>query len=329
MGRNTTNVYKASINILGSCIIRDSFCTHENDGGYKIFRYANLFSPLSLCEEAIPLDVDKYQNSDFSNYVTNFRKRCIFQDLTRTSIEFIEGVKTDWLVLDSALFRRNLYQIGEKKLTCFAEGKVFLDYLSKQKIIPPIVGEIKLEDMSDEEIERRLKFYIEKILSLYPVEKIILLEAKNCFLRCNKDNEMNIFGNKEEFITENKRMDRCYKLMKNMLKGCHIIPMPENVVADENHKLGKSPVHYTKEYYNYVIKAVDCIQEKLPREQEENNIEQLCREYSSLYAEKYFPLLSDSFIELKSQYTHSGLRNLYISYKLLFSKLSKKKKSKH
>lgn len=326
MGRNTTNLYKASINILGSCITRDSFSMHELDGGYKIFKYTNLFSPLSLCEEAIPIDINTYKESDFSKYVSNFRKRCILHDLTRSSVDFISERMTDWLILDSALFRRNFYQIGNKKLTCFAEGKDFFDYLSKQKIIPPVVGEISLEDISDEEIEKRMSFYINKLLSIYPSEKIILIENKNAFLKCNKDGEINIFTNLKEYILENKRMEKCYNLMKNMLKGCHIIPMPENVVADENHKLGEAPVHYTKEYYDYVINAINCIQEKLPREQEEVIINQLCKKCSMLYADKYFHLLSNAYINIKNKYRHGKLINVYTSYKDLFAKLLKKTK---
>lgn len=326
MGRNLTNTYKASINILGSCVIREALSSHENDGGYKVFRYVNLFSPLSLCEEAVSIDEDKYNNCDFSDYVSNFRKKCILFDMKRSSIDYISSKKTDWLIIDCALFRRNLYQLGEKKLTCFAEAEDFLVFLSKQKIIPPIVGEICLEDISDDELLRKIHYYVDKILEIYSVDKIILLENKNAYISYNESREIDTFLNVDELTKEDKRMLRCFKLLKSMLKGCHIIPVPDNLVADDKHKLGRAPVHYTQEYYDYILQAINCICEEnnINIERESAVIDKLCRECEILLMEKYYPLVLHSYITLKNRYSHGKLRNLYRSFKDLYNKYIKK-----
>ncbi|OKZ43619.1 MAG: hypothetical protein BHV68_04205 [Bacteroidales bacterium 43_8] len=56
--------------------------------------------------------------ADFSEYATSFRKRCVMHDLTKQSIDYIAQKKTDWLILDTGLFRRNLCLLGDKKQTC-------------------------------------------------------------------------------------------------------------------------------------------------------------------------------------------------------------------
>lgn len=329
MGRNTSNIYKASINILGSCIIRDAFFTQENDGGYKIFKYVNLFSPLSVCEEPIPVDVDKYESSDFSSYIYNYRKRCIFLDFTRDSVNYIKSKKTDWLIIDCALLRRNLYQIGEKKLTCLLEAEDFFEFISKNKIIPKITGKLCIDDMSDEELKRRLQFYVDEILSIYPVEKIVLVENKNADLSYDGDKEIDIFLDRKDILLENQRMLRCFNILKDMLKGCHIIPVPDNLMADSKHRLGKAPVHYTQEYYDYIFKAFECIQEKYPKEKEENIINQLCNDCNTLYMTKYYSLIKDSYVDLKFKYSHSKLRNFYTSFKDLYIKYIAKKNKRY
>lgn len=94
-----------------------------------------------------------------------------------------------------------------------------MKYLSKQKIIPEIVGEISIEDISDEDLEKRMKFFIDKILSMYPVENIVLIEAKNSLIKADKGGSISGFDDVDYHIIENNRMSRCYKLMKICSKG--------------------------------------------------------------------------------------------------------------
>lgn len=320
MSRNTSDIYKASINILGSCVTRDIFFTHHNDGGYRIFQYVNFFSPISLCEGPVFIDLERYNSSDFSEYATSFRKRCVMHDLTKQSIDYIAQKKTDWLILDTGLFRRNLCLLGDKKQTCFAEKEDFLKYLSKQKIIPEIVGEIIIEDISDEDLEKRMKFFIDKILAMYPMENIVLIEAKNSLIKADNSGNISGFDDVDYHMIENNRMSRCYKLMKNMLQGCHIIPMPENVVADAEHRLGLSPLHYTMGYYDYALSVFDCIQKKLPIEKEQSHIQKLFDKCNMDYAGKYFSALADSYINLSKQKNQSELKKIYKKCKKLIGR---------
>ena len=49
--------YKPIINILGCCVSRDIFSYQKDDGNYCISKYVNEFDMLSICDQ--PLDVDK------------------------------------------------------------------------------------------------------------------------------------------------------------------------------------------------------------------------------------------------------------------------------
>ena len=64
--------YKATVSIAGTCILRDTFSTHKDDGGYKVQRYVSRFSPLSLCEPPIPVDKEAYLAFDLKKYIPAF-----------------------------------------------------------------------------------------------------------------------------------------------------------------------------------------------------------------------------------------------------------------
>ena len=165
-----------------------------------------------------------------------------------------------------------------------------------------------------------MKFFIDKILSMYPVENIVLIEAKNSLIKADKSGNISGFDDVDYHMIENNRMSRCYKLMKNMLQGCHIIPMPENVVADAGHRLGLSPLHYTMGYYDYALSVFDCIQKKLPIEKEQSHIQKLFDKCNMDYAGKYFSALADSYINLSKQKNQSELKKIYKKCKKLIGR---------
>ena len=60
------NKQQPVVNICGSCILRDTFYYQgvygkEKDGGYRINRYVNFFSPLALEQPPIPIYDRIYQ----------------------------------------------------------------------------------------------------------------------------------------------------------------------------------------------------------------------------------------------------------------------------
>ena len=307
--------YKATVSIAGTCILRDTFSTHKDDGGYKVQRYISRFSPLSLCEPPIPVDKEAYLAFDLKKYIPAFPQRCILQDLTRTSIDFLREQKSDWLLVDAALFRRDYFQFGEEQYTCYGAEQFIFDDLAKHQILPPVTGVKRLSDFSPEEIERRMQYYIDQLLSVYPLEQIILIENKNVNLQCDKNKIVQAFEDRDSYLRENENITRCYQLMKQMLQGCHHIPMPKYVIGNSNHWLGKSPLHYTQAYYDYSFQAVEVINRRLPRQQEEKEIAALREACSQKYLEYYFPLLEKAQIRLITDApTYRKERDRYYQY---------------
>ena len=89
-------------------------------------------------------------------------------------------------------------------------------------------------------------------------------------------------------------LQKCFECSKEILKGCHVIYFPENVLGDENHHLKPAHMHYTQEYYDYVLSAVNIIcREKISTKEEIKKLEVL----RNLYSTKYY--------ELKQQMTIS------------------------
>ena len=77
------NKQQPVVNICGSCILRDTFYYQgvygkEKDGGYRINRYVNFFSPLALEQPPIPIyDRAAYEAFDLKPFgLTNFFRRC-------------------------------------------------------------------------------------------------------------------------------------------------------------------------------------------------------------------------------------------------------------
>lgn len=76
------NKQQPVVNICGSCILRDTFYYQgvygkEKDGGYRINRYVNFFSPLALEQPPIPIyDRAAYEAFDLKPFgLTNFFRR--------------------------------------------------------------------------------------------------------------------------------------------------------------------------------------------------------------------------------------------------------------
>ena len=89
------NKQQPVVNICGSCILRDTFYYQgvygkEKDGGYRINRYVNFFSPLALEQPPIPI-------------------------YDRKAYEAFDAVRTDEFLppLSAAGLRTQLYGVSE------------------------------------------------------------------------------------------------------------------------------------------------------------------------------------------------------------------------
>lgn len=294
--------YKAIINIAGGCICRDTFSLQKNNGGYKVKQFVGKFSPLLACDnKPIEFDEEAYWNFDCTGYVTNFIKRCIYLDLTRQTPDYIKQEKSDFVILDAALVRRNFYQLGKPgtEALAFGENRPLFNALHKAGILPPIIGMYDFYSFSEEEIRERITNYVNSYLEAYTIDQIILFDISPVYLDYfPKTNTVKPFANMKPFEEENKKIKFVYNIMKELLDGCHIVPMPKYAIANHEHKFGPYPWHFTQEYYDFTFACIETINERLPREQEIAKINRLKQECEYKYLVKYYKPVVKSFYNL-------------------------------
>lgn len=285
---------KATVNILGTCISRDTFSTHPNDGGYKVLKYVHEFEPFHFVCKGLEIDKQKYDAFDVSDKITNFRKRCMYLDATKKVMDYIKEAESDYLVIDSALFRITSMRWGDTIVCVSNHRQKFFEALNKKGVLKEKFEEIVY--VPNEEFEERLEDFAQEVLKIYPPEKIILVEVRGVFANFDGEN-ISAFENIDDINKKNERIAVGFDVMKKKLAGCHIIPVLDAAVADMNHWLGPATFHYTKEVYDYQYECINVINEKLPRDEEESRIRELQRKYTEYYYKTFFNGISSAFAE--------------------------------
>lgn len=208
-------------------------------------------------------------------------------------------------MVDAILFRFQPYQIGEEKLLCHGFWKNIFTALEKKNIIPPLQPDtFDMAAFSEEELERRIQYYVDQLLSIYQEEQIILVEAENAYLKYDKNQNITAFSAQWQasYKEHDFRIKKMFSMLRERLKGAHLIPFPKHVLAYANHWMGLSGLHYIKGYYDYAFQAVEIINQHLPRSEEEAQIQQLCDSYSTRYAAEYATSLEEAVLRLNKKY---------------------------
>jgi len=168
--------------------------------------------------------------------------------------------------------------------------------LAAEEIVPPINEKLPMEILTREEIQKRFSQYIDRLLELYSLKEIIFVDVWHVPFYTDRQSVF-LYDDWGKYMKENERIRIGWEVMKTKLQGCHYIPMPEWVVGDKNHHLGKYPMHYTKDFYEYAFKCIEIISRELGEKEEEKAIGKLHKEYTDWYFGRYFALLRDSYIE--------------------------------
>ncbi|WP_026658287.1 DUF6270 domain-containing protein [Butyrivibrio sp. AC2005] len=252
--------YKASLNLLGCCVIRDIFGLHENDGGYQIKRYVQLPSPVSIVNKSPLLREIKIDDVVFLGQ-NSFVSRCQFLELNKQVEHYIAEDPADFFVVDVAEFRRKLLYFPETDgwLSENYRLKGMLDKYIMAGIVPGTYETYDPLELNESELTRYLTAYCEMLDRLYEREKIILVEVKTGRIPtgCEGDELA-----KAEAVTSrifDKRMEYAYEFVKNRMAGVNVIEFPDNVILNYKHKWGRNLLHYENDYYDYALTAIDNI----------------------------------------------------------------------
>lgn len=243
-------------NILGSCVCRDIFNFTKED--FKVVKYANGSALPSMCSDppSISLSIEEFK------FRSNFEKRCAVIDFNKASFEYISSELSDYIVIslsDNRIDLAELYDNCDKIINLVSFGTTFKDnYKEIDKLKNFSLKTYKALGLPQSFYYHYIDIFVQKLLQLYPINRIIVVEDFFTDVYYSKDNIVCSFPNKQYVKEINSFYSRLYSRLYARLNTHNIIKFPHNLIANEKHKLGLFGLHYVDEIYQY---ASSCIYE--------------------------------------------------------------------
>lgn len=273
------------INILGTCVIRDTF-REQGDRGCSIKRFVQSVSPYAaVTGGGVVANEDELERQIAEGKTSNFNKRNLLLDINKKAFDFVREEQADWLLIDMACCRYDLYYFREQDAYTSKTGVLDEIYSSD------VLAEHELIDtdtIADDILYALLDRYIEKLKETQSPDKMVLFEIKAGDMMLNKDGKISNFDI-ERAKRYNRRMDKAFRYVRGRLDGCHVIEFPDEVLLDEGHIWGKANLHYTKDYYQYAYEAFQIIMQCKNPADERVFLDALRQEHERKMREKYKP----------------------------------------
>lgn len=230
------------IDILGSCVTRDSFSFVNNN--YSIGEYFSRTSIISLYSRKLNL-----AQKDIK-LPSKFQKRMVYFDFAKRFRSYIKNSDSDYLIIDLIDERLKIGRIENSYITIsneFLKSKIDLSYIK--------INNKKRNDLW----LNKVNLLIED-LKYYGADKVILHKAfwKDTYIDSN--NRVQKFDNLELIQEQNSNLEMYYHYIENALtdSGLNIIEIIP-CHADSNHKWGLEPFHYEKKYYDIFMNKLKNI----------------------------------------------------------------------
>ena len=246
---------KNHISILGSCC-KDIFGFHSNNGGYIIDKSIQSCGPLSLIMKSPLL---KKADENFAGLLSDksdIYKRVIRQDAEKSVFSYIREVQSDWLMIDFAEMRYPIYLTESGAGTAVFPEKIRTlrehGYIGEYQLLNP-------RDLSEERLYKGIDLFLNRILKLYPEEKIILVDIRAAEEFVNTQSKRCDYYQQEQIDSVNPIAEKCYQYALSHMPSCHTIPFPEETVGKAGSQWGTHCLHYSEEYYDYGLKAMNII----------------------------------------------------------------------
>ncbi len=262
------------VDIWGCCLSRDIFGIGTSTGGFeggitsdiskKRFVVDHFFQECSFAaafSEHIMNDMEEDDLLGTSVGTVGFYRRCLTADANKTVTRKLMESEAEWIVVDVRTMTYGLLEIdlnGRKEYVTSGgpideDTKIMVLKKKNPDIVTKHIAYRNVDNISS--LEKLAEF-----LKARYKDRIILIDGRE---ECDYvDKQMNIVLGKPKTnaIMFEREMTSC---LKEML-GCYCIDYPTGNLADENHRWGKSSVHYVSEYYKYALNAIQCIVECYP-----------------------------------------------------------------
>lgn len=225
----------SKICIFGSCVSRDIF--RIVTGSYEFNYYART-SLISAVSAPLPINESDIQLG------SAFQRKMVVQDFQKDFMESTNQFKPDIVIIDFIDERFDLFKYNNAYVTRtneFVNGKVETLYTFEQ--VP------RFQESTHELWEQSCEMFVKKLLEVVPEDKIYLHEAYWAEGFLDGDG-ITLFENQDEILRNNEMLARYYSHFKKLCPGATIVSADR--VSDVNHVWGKSPMHFTEDYYKNI-----------------------------------------------------------------------------
>lgn len=253
-----------TVNILGSCVIRDAFAYGEaiNEKRFKVNKFLQGQTLFSIF--APPLSSVTKGNIEAKDMIdlNSIWYRWALADTEKTALEQIKYSKSDYLFIGFEEILYDILKISNKtdndKNTYISPdlycGKA-LEIFSKEKF-----SDINIERISTQDFVKTknglkyLNFCLDKISEeitrMYDLNHIILVEYFFAKSYISKKNTVELFNEKNSYAGD-KLIQYCDQYFLKKVP-CYVVKLPADSFADEKHKWGLASQHFVPKVYAYL-----------------------------------------------------------------------------
>ncbi len=247
-----------SFSVLGCCVSRDIFRLGQPET--PINNFLQYSSIVSMFGEQPIFAQNRVSLKNIPNG-TDWRKRCLNCDVNKSIFEGYQSVLSDYLIIDATDTRLNLIKYSKgyesiiiTKSLVYRLNKDFIDNTFKDCKRT----DIDFIENEDEILNVYISKFVDKVKSMYPLNKIILNACKMVYEYIDRNGILCKF-------VDTAIIDKTNDLIENMnakileLLPCKVLPMPNNIVASASHSWGLFPLHYADDYYLWASNAIDIM----------------------------------------------------------------------
>lgn len=291
--------------VFGDCV------SHGICSDYKHTRTIGLMNWYSMMQKERCCD-DRYDKDICSLDRSNYEKRILNLDLTKSALNYLLEEKADYLVLDPNDCRMRLCMVDQFVFSCSVPGKHLFDLLDEED--KKIVNAYEIED---EKYIEAADVICREILKVYEPNQIIINEHK--IVDEYTDGEGWFYFCNEKNPSLNKRaariIDIMYEYLFKRLEGCHVIEFPEYVIGDKFHRFGACGLHYVELHKAY---GKECLKIIFEKHQDESQLLKMLKNQYSLM----FKMMKDN---IKNTYRMKCLEKRFDMFqKSIFSDMDKR-----
>ena len=299
---------KKNINILGSCVSRDTFGMFENDGGFNIEKCVTNSGIFSLCSPKLSDEIICTED-DFPNS-RHYYQRCGQLDINKTVLDYIQSFDSDYIIIDLVnIVSKQVMQVKMKNapdddFTYITRTQAIMenpDFLLKA----PFDVIKTFYAFADEFAMMAFVYqYAELLQNSFDQSKLIIIEAKPMERYIDTDGTVKLFSAYNSIAKQTRYISEAYDVIENALPKAHVIQFPNvEILCNANHKWGLHLFHYINEFYGYVIDCIRAIACSADRQSEKIMLKSIKKLYEQLIRERYadtvsgeYPLENKSFI---------------------------------